>query len=184
MKEDLIEYQNQLTRLLLFVDLPKQVGLGAKSVKENYIQPYYDSTSLDKEIRISMLKDKILNLRKELGMSMDLEFFVQYNNSTYPKNQDDVIKHLADKIVANSNNNTLLNNTMNNSTVNIGNNQGLLTRNNNNENNKTSNIIKSIKNQPGLVTNNEIRPSSNSQIKEHSKFLQTNQPNLKKLMIS
>ena len=100
--KDLIEYEKQLRNLILFIDQPK--GYGKNSVKENYVIPYYDTTYLDRNIRISKLKDKIIKIREKLGLDNQIDMFVIVNNNTIPNSPNEVYNHLNEGFLKVENN--------------------------------------------------------------------------------
>lgn len=94
LKEKLIEYEKQLTNLMLFINEPK-LKPGEK-VNDKYVEPYYDPTYLNKQILIGELKKKIFRIKEKLNLPLEdnLNLYVEVNNSTFPFHSDDLAKNI------------------------------------------------------------------------------------------
>jgi len=101
LEKELLELDTQLAHLLLFSDEPKFLNKDNKHQKvySKFPLAYYDPTQEETTRRIRELRDKILDIKKELRMKLEVHFDVEVNNKTYPKNPDEVIEHFQDSFV-------------------------------------------------------------------------------------
>jgi hypothetical protein len=92
----LAELEKEVYHLLIFDDEPKFVKSDDKkfAVNAKYPYAYYDTTKFDKSLRIKELKNKIIDVKKEIGIkNQEVDFFITVKNSTYPLNPDDIVTH-------------------------------------------------------------------------------------------
>ena len=101
LEKELLELDTQLAHLLLFSDEPKFLNKDSKHQKvySKFPLAYYDPTQEETTRRIRELRDKILDIKKELRMKLEVHFDVEVNNKTYPNNPDEVIEHFQDSFV-------------------------------------------------------------------------------------
>ncbi len=91
LKSILEELEKELYQLILFEEQPKYVN--QEEVNSKYHHAYYDPTKHDRNIRIKILKDKIVNLKQKLGLTTEVGFVVEVKNSTFPHSSSEVLDY-------------------------------------------------------------------------------------------
>jgi len=85
----------------LFSDEPKYLNKDSHNQKvyDKFPLAYYDPTQEETSRRIKQLRDKILEIKKELHMKPEIHYDITIQNKTFPISAEDVVNHYEESFI-------------------------------------------------------------------------------------